>query len=326
MNRTERFYKIDQLLQERKAVPMVVLMDELQVSRATIKRDLEYLRDRFNAPLIWDRSLGGYRYETDDSTGPRYALPGLWFNASEVHALLSMEHLLSNLQPGLLGPHIEPLRTRIRALLDSGDHSAEEIVERIRVLHMAARDVDASHFQLIAAGILGRKRLRIRHYNRAKDETLQRDVSPQRLVYYRDNWYLDAWCHVRHGLRSFSVDAINEIHSLPTAAKNVAAKVLTAELGAGYGIFAGQDTKKVLLRFTPERARWIAQEEWHPAQESEFDDDGYYLLSFPYTNDTELIMDIMRYGPDVEVLEPTELREKVRARFGQARAVYDAKS
>ena len=323
MDRTERFYKIDQLPQERRAVPLAVLVEELDVSRATIKRDLEYLRDRLNAPIVWERSMRGYRYERPQPDAPRYSLPGLWFNASEVHALLTMEHLLSNLQPGLLGPHIEPLRARIRMLLDVGDHSAEQVVRRIRVLHLAARPVAPAHFEAIASGLLGRRRLTIEHYNRRQDETTSREVSPQRLVYYRDNWYLDAWCHLRKGLRSFGVDALGTVELQSTKARDVADKTLDAELGSGYGIFAGRQTRKAVLRFSAERARWIAREAWHPAQESHFDEEGRYVLSVPYSNDTELVMDLLRYGPDVEVLKPLGLRDKVRERLRLAQKVYD---
>lgn len=93
MDRTERFYHIDRLLNERRVVPAQVFLDELEVSLATFKRDLEYLRERFNAPIVWDRNAGGYRFEAPVS-GPRYELPGLWFNASEVIALLTMRQLL----------------------------------------------------------------------------------------------------------------------------------------------------------------------------------------------------------------------------------------
>ena len=134
MDRTERFYKIDMLLQEKSVVPLAGFMDELEVSCSTVKRDLEYLRDRLNAPIIWDRLQRGYRYSVQEAEFPRYSLPGLWFNESELHALLSMESLLANLQPGLLGPHLTPLKKRIRKLLASGGHSAEEITDKVRTL------------------------------------------------------------------------------------------------------------------------------------------------------------------------------------------------
>lgn len=322
MDRTERFYKMQQLLEERRAVPLSLIMEELDVSRATVKRDLEYLRDRLNAPIVWDRELRGYRFDNPHTGAPKYALPGLWFNASEVHALLTMEHLLSNLQPGFLGPHIEPLRVRIRMLLDSGDHSAEEVSKRIRVLHMAARPFNPAHFETLSTGLLGRHRLRIHHYNRRTDETVQREVSPLRLIYYRDNWYLDAWCHLRNGLRSFSVDVIKKAELLNKKARNVADWHLDEVLGAGYGIFSGKKTRKAVLRFTPARARWVSAEEWHPEQESRFDEQGHYVLTVPYSDDTELMMDILRYGSDVEVLRPKDLRKKIQESAAMTCVLY----
>ena len=150
MDRTERFYTIDRLLKARRQVSLRQLMDELEVSRATVRRDLEDMRDRMAAPIVWDRAQRGYRYDIEEDPDGRYSLPGLWFNASEVYALLTMDHLLSSLQPGLLEPHIEPLRIRVRRLLDSGDHPAQEVERRIRVLHMASRQVNTRIFASIA--------------------------------------------------------------------------------------------------------------------------------------------------------------------------------
>ena len=139
MDRTERFYKIDQLLNSRRAVPMVMLMEELGASKATVKRDLEYMRDRLNAPILWDRSLGGYCFDQSMPNTSKYSLPGLWFNSQEIFALLTMHQLLSNLGNGLLTPHIKPLLSRLNGLMGSQDDPAEEILKRIRILHMAAR-------------------------------------------------------------------------------------------------------------------------------------------------------------------------------------------
>lgn len=319
MDRTERFYKIDQLLRDRLSTPLAVIMEHLEVSRATVKRDIEYMRDRMGAPIVWDRASRGYRYDQEDG---QYALPGMWFNASEIYALLTMDHLLSNLQPGLLGPHIQPLRQRVHDLLAQGNHSAEEVASRIHIVRLARRDVDAQAFETLAAALLSRQRVMLHHYNRATDETLQREVSPQRLLYYRDNWYLHAWCHLRRGLRSFGVDVIRRVELTDRKAKDIATEELDAVFASGYGIFAGRDTEKALLRFSAERARWVAHENWHPQQQGHFDDQGRYVLQIPYASDTELLLDILRYGPDVEVLEPPALRQRVQQRLQQALQQY----
>jgi len=322
VDRTERFYRIDQLLNDLRSVPMVKLIEALGTSRATVKRDIEYMRDRLNAPITWDRSLRGYRFDHSQLGAEKYSLPGLWFNGQEIFALLTMYQLLSNLGNGLLTPHIQPLLARLNALLGSQDDSAEEIHKRIRILHMAARTERPEHFEAIASATIRRQRLKIAYHARSSNEVTDREVSPQRLVHYRDNWYLDGWCHLRQGLRSFSVDAIREAEILDTKAKPVAEKTLHEVLESSYGIFSGKADKRARLRFTTTQARWVASELWHPKEVSRFEEDGSYLLEFPYGNDAELIMDILRYGPDVEVEGPAELRRKVKKRLEEAAALY----
>ncbi len=323
MDRTERFYRIDQLLSERKLVPFQLFLEKLEVSRATIKRDLEYLRNRLHAPIVWDREAGGYRYGEPESGGAQYELPGMWFNASEIHALLTMEHLLANLQGGgILAPHLEPLRARLGMLLGTADNTAEEIRRRVRILDMAARPMAPEQFSVVGSALLRRRRLRIAYHSRSRDETTDREVSPQRLVHYRDNWYLDAWCHLRNDLRSFSVDAIRRAEVLDRPARHVPDRTLDAVLGAGYGIFAGRRVSWAKLRFTPERARWVAAETWHPKQKARFEEDGHYLLRVPYSDDRELVRDILRHGAGVEVLGPPALRARVQAELESAAARY----
>ena len=322
MDRTERFHLIDQMLTSRRVVTRAQFLDTLEISPATFKRDLEYLRDRLAAPIVWDRERRGYCYE-QAGDGQQFQLPGLWFNTSEIQALLSMDALLANLQPGVLSNHIEPLRSRIRMLLDEGDHSADEIARRIRIIPHSAKAYRSENFQALCQALLSRKRVDMVYYSRPSDSVSERQVSPQRLIYYRDNWYLDAWCHLRKGLRSFSVDAIKSLSISPAAAKEVDEAILNRELESGYGIFSGATTTEAVLRFSPETARWVSRETWHPEQGSEYDDAGYYILRVPYSQDTELVMDILKYGAEVEVMEPKALRDKIKRRIAEMGALYD---
>jgi predicted DNA-binding transcriptional regulator YafY len=327
MDRTERFYKIDQLLSERQVVPMALLQERLEVSRATIKRDLEYLRNRLNAPIVWDRQAQGYRFGSPEQAGlgagARYELPGLWFSSEEILALLTMQHLLANLdRGGLLGAQVEPLQARLRGLLGSAHNPAEEVQKRVRILGMAARATPLDQFSLVGAALLNRKRLFISYFARGKGEASDREISPLRLIHYRDNWYLDAWCHLRQGLRSFSLDALRSVKLLEEAALDVPEDKLDAELGAGYGIFSGRELEWARLRFTPHRARWVASETWHPKQKGYFDADGSYILELPYSDDRELTMDILRHGREVEVLAPATLRRRVADELQAAFAEY----
>ena len=222
-----------------------------------------------------------------------------------------MEQLLKGLEPGLLARHVKPLLDRLHQLLASEDAPLEEIARRIRIIRIAARAAKAGSFEIAATAVLRRKRLHIEHWSRLKNEVTARTVSPQRLVYYRGNWYLDAWCHLRHDIRSFALDGIRKAELLQEPTKNVPEKDLDEVLSGGYGIFAGRATGWAKLRFSPQAARWVAYEKWHSKQKGKWLDDGAWLLEIPHSDDRELVMDILRYGPDVEVLEPGVLRKRV---------------
>ncbi len=322
MDRSERFYKIDHLIRERGIVPVNDFLRELEVSLATFKRDIEYMRSRHYAPITWDREQGGYRFEQPDSAAPKYELPGLWFSPTEAQALLTMEHLLESLEPSILGAHVKPLKARLSALLSAGDHSADEVRKRIRVIPFGARRHEPKHFQLVASAVLGRQRLKLTYWNRSRDEVTEREVSPQRLVHYRNNWYLDGWCHLRNDIRSFALDAVRDVSMVPGKVKDVAESELDAVLASGYGIFSGKKVQWATLRFTPERARYVTLEEWHPKQRARREADGAYILEVPFSSEPELMMDILKFGPDVEVLAPASLRKAVEEKIEATAARY----
>ncbi len=243
MDRTERFYKICKQLAKGRPMPMAWFLQELEVKRATFHRDIEYLKDRFNAPIEYDRNARGYRFNPD---AERFELPGIWFTASEAHAMLAMHQLLNDVQPGLLKPILQPLHERLKNSLDKKNASMEEMRRRIRILSMAQRKVEPNYFELISHAVLTRKRMTIVFYNRERDETTTREISPQRLVHYRDNWYLDAYDHMRSDLRTFSLDCIRKVRLMETRARNICEQRLDKELGSSYGIFAGQPTQTEL--------------------------------------------------------------------------------
>lgn len=326
MERTERFYKIDQLLRQRKTTSVVTLQRELEVSLATVKRDIHYMRNRMNAPIEWDRHLGGYFFlpksNCRESDEPPFALPGLWLSSSEIHALVTMEQLLAGLDPaGMLTSHMQPLKERFNKLLAAdglGKSGAAELRHRVRIIGLAQRSVQPRHFQQVGTALLQRKRLQITYQARGTGTATQRQVSPLRLVHYRDNWYLDAWCHLRSALRNFAVDAIQQATVLNVPAKEVSDAKLDALFGPSYGIFSGTKVHWATLRFNAYAARWVAAETWHPQQQGYWDAQGSWVLELPYADPRELVKDILRHVPDVEVLAPPALKAEVRGRLAQA--------
>jgi predicted DNA-binding transcriptional regulator YafY len=285
------------------------LMARLEISRATLKRDIAKLRDQLHVPIEFDRDAGGYTLSQGHTDSE---LPGLWFNQEELLALVTIQQLLEQLEPGLLGPKLKPLKERLGQLMTKHGLSSQDVARRIRIMHAGKRVVQAKAFEAVAAATLARQRLKIWHFSRQNGQTTEREVSPQRLVHYRDNWYLDAWCHLRDDLRSFSIDAIPRLEILGTAAKEVSDKTIEETVGVGYGIFNGAAKAWATLKFTPERARWVTKEVWHPQQEAQTEPDGSLVLTFPYSDDRELVGDILRFGADVEVVGPAGLRSKVQ--------------
>jgi predicted DNA-binding transcriptional regulator YafY len=327
MDRTERFYKIELLIRNRGSVPFADLMDELGVSRATLKRDLEYLRSRLDAPIVYDRDSNGYRFSAASAPGAgsaRHELPGVWFSEREIHALLTMHQLIAGLdEGGVLARHLQPLLDKLHGMLGTSDDEAREMVKRIKVMSAARRPVAPKHFELLGGALTRRQRVYLHYWVRSRREMTERTVSPQRLVHWRNTWYLDAWCHATDALRRFALDAIREAEIVPTPrAKDVALKTIEAELDAGYGAFSGGRLQWATLEFTPEAAQWVRHEQWHPQQESKLHGDGSLTLRVPYADATELAMDILRHGEQVRVAAPPALAVAVQQTLQRAAARY----
>lgn len=312
MAKTERLYKIEMLIRNRGCVSFRVLREELEVSPATLKRDLEYLRDRMGSPIEYDRDRNGYRFG-EPRRGQRHELPGLWFSERELYSLLMAHQLLRELDgQGVLSRHLQPLLERVHQMLGTTDSESKAILKRVKIISAARRPVPTKFFELVGEALVKRRRLQMRYLTRGRGELTERQVSPQRLVHYRNTWYLDAWCHRSEGLRRFALDAVEDAALLEARAKDVPLKQVEAEMDGGYGIYAGAKTQWATLVFEAQAAQWVSREEWHPSQQSRWLPDGTFELRVPYATETEIAMDILRHGPQVRHIEPPALREAVR--------------
>lgn len=323
MDRYERILSLHRILKSaRYPVPLARLLDELECSRATAYRDIAFLRDALGAPIESDGDNAAYRYATDE--GERFELPGLWLTSEELQALLALNELVGRTGPGVLASALAPFRSRIdRLLSNQADGTPRSFpLDRIRVIRYGTRRVDEATFRHVASAVLGRKRLKFRYRARSTEQPTLRDVSPQRLTHYRDNWYLDAYDHGRNALRSFALDRIAEAHVLDASADDKDEAELNQHLASSYGIFSGPPKAWATLRFSPHTARWVADEHWHSQQQGQWLKDGRYELKLPYSNSKELLMDVLKYGPDVEVVAPLSLREEMKILLQLAIGAY----
>jgi predicted DNA-binding transcriptional regulator YafY len=322
MTQTARVYKIERLIRNRGCVSFRAMLDELEVSPATLKRDLAYLKDRLGAPIEYDRYANGYRFGAQ-SRGDRHELPGLWFSERELYSLLMAHQLLSELDSeGVLSHHLQPLLERIHELLGTSESDAHALMKRVKIIGAARRPVPGRYFELVGEALTKRRRLRLRYLTRGRGEIGDRNVSPQRLVHHHGTWYLDAWCHRVEGLRRFALDAIEDASLQDARARDVPMKQVQAEMDAGYGIYAGSQPQWATLVFEPQAAQWVSREQWHPQQRGQWLADGSYELQVPYVNETELIMDVLRHGDQVVVRTPAGLARLVGSKLDAAARRY----
>jgi len=318
MSEIDRLYQYKTLLSSRRVMSRDDILQKLEISLATFKRDITKLRDRLNTPIVFDRDLDGYRLEKTERT----ELPGMWFSQDEMLALLTIQSMIVQLEPGLLGPKLKPFQKRLDDMLVSQGLDAATLTQRVRAVHAGKRRLTLTSFETVAKATLERKQVQIEHLNRQNGELVLRDISPQQLVHYRDNWYVDAWCHLRGGLRSFSIDVIERADLLSKKAKDIDLISMRQQLEGGYGIFGGEPQDWAVLEFSPGRAQWVRHESWHPQQESTLHADGRYTLKVPYSDERELLGDILRFGAEVKVLAPQSLQQKIGQELSKALQRY----
>jgi predicted DNA-binding transcriptional regulator YafY len=224
----------------------------------------------------------------------------------------------------LLSRHLQPLLDRIHHLLGrgAGDDAAKLLMDRVKIVSALRRPVPTRFFERVSTALLARRRLHLRYLTRGRGEVSERDVSPQRLVHYRNTWYLDAWCHKANALRRFALDAIEEATALDIKTQDVPMPEVQAAMDSGYGIYAGATPQWAVLHFNPQAAQWASREEWHPAQEGRWLEDGGYEMRLPYVDNNELLMDVLRQGGEVRVVAPPALVQAVQARLRAAVDLY----
>ncbi|WP_161595198.1 helix-turn-helix transcriptional regulator [Mariprofundus erugo] len=318
MDKFDRIYALHRMFTARRyPVSLQAMCDELECSASSVKRLLGEMKDILGAPIRSQRGVG-YNYDRDVA----FELPGVWFNTQEMLALLVMQRAVAGIGDGFLNEELGKFQHRLEKSLGRVSSSALKELARIRIPDFGRRSKELPLFPELTGALFERKRLRVVYNSRSQNESCEREISPQRLVYYKNNWYLDLWCHERQALRIFAVERMVSATVLTEAALDIDAEELDRKLTRSYGIFGGEPDAQAHLRFTARAARWAAEEEWFPDQEVKPLADGRYEILIPYGNPTELIMDICRYGPEVEVLAPASLRQAVADHLRKAANQY----
>jgi predicted DNA-binding transcriptional regulator YafY len=304
MDRLERILKFHRLLYANHfGLTVLQLRQEGRCSRATVYRDMDFLRDVLGGPVENDnKATRTYRYAPAERAG--FQLPGLWLMADEIFAIALVKHFLGLNGTGLLGEPLQRLMPKVHRLL--GEQAQH--LDRIRIIRTRMRPVSEAVFRMVAESVLQRRQLAFTYDGRHKGDRSKRLTSPQWLTYYQDNWYLDAWDEGVGAMRSFAVERISAPRMLVDKAREPALEELATKRRSGYGLSSGPVVGIAIIRFSSHAARWVLDEQWHDNEIKRSLPDGSLELRVPYSDPRELLMDIRRYGSDAQILGPPTLQ------------------
>ncbi|HEX2955538.1 MAG TPA: WYL domain-containing protein [Chitinispirillaceae bacterium] len=253
---------------------------------------------------------GYYRYVSDNDDDEPKSLMSL--HDDELMALFAIKHILSAMTSDLLRDLFDPLQKRFTSMLDTLVKDPDSWESRIRILDIHFRSIEKGTFTMLTMAI-ARKRVITFEYTDSSGSTSSRIVSPQQLARYKDNWYLDAWCHSAAKPRIFSLDMIKDIHYKNSTFHSIDTDTLRDTYATSYGIFSGKPTATAVINFTGKAARYVKREQWHPQQQFTDIDSSTVQLRIPFNNPTELICMILYWGSEAEVIGPQSLRDEIAA-------------
>lgn len=300
MSQTERILFIDRQLRNTGSLTLKDVVNEFEVSERQVKRDIEYMRDRFEAPIEWNSKNRTYVYAK--------SFEHLKF--ADQHLILSylvMQSMLKNASyfPAVSNELLQNLKSQI-------PKEYLEICDKILYQVPAAESLEPEFFTRICSALREKNCLELTYVN-SKNEESVRQIEPCNLINYGGNWYVIAFDHKRNELRTFNVARIKKL--LPAKTKfldhgaDFKNKVQTY-LNSGFGIFLGEKTQTVKIEFSKKAVQIVKNQIWHPKQTMrELHKNGalFLELSFPAANLTEVLSSILKFGSNARPLEPVEL-------------------
>ncbi|BDD88559.1 helix-turn-helix transcriptional regulator [Desulfofustis limnaeus] len=286
------------------------LVEEFEVSERTAQRDIEFIRCRLQAPLVFDRRNNGYRY-TDNS----FEIPVHWLDEANLLALVLAARLATTIPDTTVKDDLCRLIGRMLSLSRTEGYSClDKLSDKISVKNIEYARVDEKIFRLVVRALFDERSLRIKYRSPYGGTASERAIQPLHLMHYMGSWYLLAWCSTRQAIRDFALSRLQQVKfaekpiRIPRDLPPI--KDLTR---IHFGIMQGETTTMVTLHFSNTIAPRILEQIWHPHQQTRIKSDGSLLLGFPTADFRELTRNILSYGAEVRVVEPAELGNHVRS-------------
>jgi predicted DNA-binding transcriptional regulator YafY len=295
------------------------LAGRFEISRKQAQRDVEFMRDRLGAPLLYNPDHRGYGYEDGN-----YELPPVWLKEEELQAFCLALRLSAAIPDRALKKSLHALMEKFLSLR-SADASPgfRDVEEKVSVKNVAYYRVPEPIFHAVVAALFRNRTLKITYHTPHKNETTERIVRPLHLLCYMGNWHMIAFCSLRGQVRDFALSRIRAVQpSTEPLALPPGLPSIKEYIGRNFGVITGEHSTEVVLRFAPGISSWIAEQEWHNAQEVSVGKDGSLRLTFPVSGFAEVAREILKHGAAVEVLEPKELRDTIREEIRKMGTLY----
>jgi len=295
------------------------LAAHFEISRKQAQRDMTFMRERLGAPLLYSADRRGYEYEDGN-----YELPPVWLNEEELHALCLAMRLSAAIPDRALKKSLRRLMETFLALR-SADAPPEfrDFEEKVSVKNVEYYRVPEHVFHAVVAALFRNRTLKITYRTPHKNETTERIIRPLHLLCYMGNWHLIAFCGLRRQIRDFALSRIRAVQPCPESlALPPGLPPIKEYIRRNFGVIAGERSTDVVLRFAPDVSPWIAEQEWHQAQEVSVGGDGSLRLRFPVSGFVEVAREILKHGSAVEVIEPKELRDTIREEIRKMGTLY----
>jgi predicted DNA-binding transcriptional regulator YafY len=302
--RLERMIVIDAAIRSGAYPGVRDFMARFEVGERTVRADLEFLRERFGAPLRHDRSRGGYYY-----TDPTWTLPNLMVSEGELIAFfLSVE-----LARRYLGTVFErPLRAVVERLANSLPEEVQvdlgQLEQHLTFQAGATAGADPALLAALFECVRERWSVDMLYFTASTGERHRRVIDPYHLFNVRGDWQVVAFDHRRRRVRQFAVTRIEEWNVLK-GRRFVREPDFSAQhyLSTGFLAERGDTVETIEIWFDAYQARYLRGREFHPTQRVEEHPDGAMTLRFQSGAIDEIRRWVMSFGRHARVLAPPTL-------------------
>ncbi len=283
------------------------LAEKIGVTRRTIRRDIDYLRDQLNAPIEFDGVRNGYYY-----TEPTFRLPFPQLTQGEMLALYLSERMMRQFRGTPFERDLRQAIAKLSELLPDGvSVGLEATADFLSVLPAVQAEYDLEMFSAVMRAVVGRRRLKMVYWTASRNLTTSRLFDPYELSLVDDGWYAFGYCHRATEIRMFAVQRVRSVSETGETFDRPAGFRAEDYMKGSFRGMRGEGSYDVVLRFGSRAAGWIREKQWHPSQTREEQPDGTLIVRFHVSELLNVRRWAMYWGADCEVMAPPELRELI---------------